>query len=79
MVAGKSTPISMFHVVDPNKLEEPFVITGHYIDSDFWGMREEHNMLKVFLNEGFGGPILKRRLLLLSMQLLHYSAARVQG
>ena len=52
MVAGKSTPVSKFHVVDPNKLEKPFVITGHYIDSDFWGIREEHNMLKVFLNEG---------------------------
>ena len=53
MVAGKSTPVSKFHVVDPNKLEEPFVVTGHYIDSDFWGTREEHNMLKVFPNEGF--------------------------
>ena len=53
MAAGKSTPISKFHVVDPNKLEEPFVVTGHYIDSDFWGTREEHNMLKVFANEGF--------------------------
>ena len=53
MVAGKSTPISKFHVVDPNKLEEPFVVTSHYIDSDFWGMQEEHNVLKVFLNEGF--------------------------
>ena len=53
MVAGKSTPVSKFHVVDPNKLEEPFVITGQYIDSDFWGTREEHNVLKVFPNEGF--------------------------
>ena len=53
MAVGKSTPISKYHVVDPNKLEEPFVITGHYIDSDFWGMQEEHNMLKVFPNEGF--------------------------
>ena len=53
MAAGKSTPASKFHVVDPNKLEKPFVVTGHYIDSDFWGTREEHNMLKVFPNEGF--------------------------
>ena len=53
MVAGKSTPVSKFHVVDPNKLEKPFVIMGHYIDSDFWGTREEHNMLKVFPNERF--------------------------
>ena len=53
MAAGKSTPISKFHVVDPNKLEEPFVVTSHYIDSDFWGMREGHNVLKVFPNEGF--------------------------
>ena len=76
MVAGKSTPISKFHVVDPNKLEKPFVITGHYIDSDFWGMREEHNVPKVL---DFGGTILKRRQVLLSMQLFLYSAARVQG
>ena len=53
MAAGKSTPISKFHVVDPNKLEEPFVVTGHYIDSDFWGTQEEHNVLKVFPTEGF--------------------------
>ena len=53
MAAGKSTPISKFHVVDPNKLEKPFVVTSHYIDSDFWGMWEEHNLLKLFPNEGF--------------------------
>ena len=53
MAAGKSTPVSKFHVVDPNKLEKPFVAIGHYIDSDFWGMWEEHNVLKVFLNEEF--------------------------
>ena len=53
MVAGKSTLISKFHVVDPNKLEKSFVLTGHYIDSDFWGTQEEHNVLKVFPNEGF--------------------------
>ena len=53
MAAGKSTPVSKFHVVDPNKLEKPFVVMGHYIDSDFWGTQEEHNVLKVFPNEGF--------------------------
>ena len=53
MAVGKSTPVSKFHVVDPNKLEEPFVVTSHYMDSDIWSTREEHNMLKVFLNEGF--------------------------
>ena len=48
------------HVVDPNKLEEPFVVTGHYIDSDIWGMWEEHNMLKVFPNEGFWWSDIKK-------------------
>ena len=48
---GKSTPVSKFHVVNPNKLEKPFVITVTYIGSDRNGMREEHNVPTVFLNE----------------------------
>ena len=46
--------------MDPNKLEEPFVITGHYIDSDIRGTREEHNVLKVFPNEGFWWSNIKK-------------------
>ena len=53
MAAGKSTPVSKFHVVDPNKLEEPFVATSHYIDSDI-------RVLKVFLNEGFWWSDIKK-------------------
>ena len=80
-VAGKSTPGSKFHVVNPKKLEKPFVIMGTYIDSDFWGMREEHNVLKVFLNEGriWWSNIEKEASVAINAKLFLSLAARVQG
>ena len=79
-VAGKGHPISKFHVADPNKLEEPFVVTGHYIDSDFWGTWEEHNVLKVFPNEGFGWSDIEKEASVAidaTVALLSSSGARV--